>query len=141
MTSTKRAGTMAAIIATGLSLSACATIMEGSSQSIAIATTPTGATCRVERESEQLGSVAATPGSLRIDKSKNDIMVICDKAGFETARVSYSPEFVGTTFGNILLGGGIGAIVDASTGANYVYPTEVSLTLTPAAPATSSSEP
>ncbi|MGD9535551.1 MAG: hypothetical protein AB7P52_03965 [Alphaproteobacteria bacterium] len=125
----------------GLALSACATVMEGSSQSIAIATTPSGATCHVERESEQLGAVAGTPGSLHIEKSKNDITVTCAKPGFETARVSYSPEFVGTTFGNILLGGGIGAIIDASTGANYVYPTEVSLTLAPEEPATSSSEP
>jgi hypothetical protein len=38
------------------------------------------------------------------------------------------------TFGNILLGGGIGAIVDASTGANYEYPGEITLALAPMTP-------
>ena len=30
-------------------------------------------------------------------------------------------HFGGATFGNIVLGGGVGAIVDAASGANYSY--------------------
>jgi hypothetical protein len=113
------------------SLSACASIVEGSSQNVAINTTPTGCQCKVEREGELLATVPLTPASVHIDKSKNDIMVTCSKDGYETAMLMYSPEFVGTTFGNILLGGGIGAIVDAGTGANYIYPSQITLSLTP----------
>ena len=113
----------------------CATIMEGTAQSIAIQTTPPGATCTAIREGVTLGQVASTPGSIRVDKSKNDILVTCSKPGFQTASVGQSPRFVGTTFGNIILGGGVGAVVDAASGANFEYPNQVILQLAPEAPA------
>lgn len=103
-------------------LAGCATVMEGTSQSVAVATTPPGAVCTVDRAGTRLGQVAATPGSIHIDKSKNDLTVTCAKPGYQTATVSQTPHFVGTTFGNIILGGGIGAIVDAASGANYIPP-------------------
>jgi hypothetical protein len=112
-------------------LSGCATIMEGTAQSVQVATTPSGATCTVSRAGATLGQIASTPGSVRIDKSKNDLSVTCAEAGFHTATVTQSPHFVGTTFGNIVAGGLIGAAVDASTGANYEYPSQVILTLAP----------
>jgi hypothetical protein len=96
-----------------------------------VSTNPTGAACIVSREGVQLGSVNPTPGSIRVEKSKNDLSVTCSKDGRQTTTVSYSPRFNGTTFGNIVLGGGIGAIVDASTGANYDYPAQVSMELPP----------
>ncbi len=69
-----------------------------------------------------------------MDKSKNDLVVTCSKPGYETASITQSPKFVGTTFGNILLGGGIGVIVDASTGANYEYPAQINLEMAVNAP-------
>src|SRR5215469_16450448 len=82
----------------------CATIMEGTGQSVAISTTPPGAACSVIREGQTLGQVTSTPGSVRVDKSKNDLTVTCSKQGYPTASVTQTPKFVGTTFGNILLG-------------------------------------
>ena len=114
-----------------LPVAGCATIMEGSSQSVAIATTPAGAICNVDRAGLHLGTVSPTPGSLHVDKSKNDITVSCQKAGYQSASISQSPKFVGTTFGNIVAGGVIGAVVDAATGADFEYPTEVKLDLAP----------
>jgi hypothetical protein len=114
-----------------ISLGGCATVFEGTGQSVAVSTNPTGAACTVSREGVQLGSVNPTPGSIRVEKSKNDLSVTCSKEGRQTTTVSYSPTFNGTTFGNIVLGGGIGAIVDASTGANYDYPAQVSMELSP----------
>ncbi len=49
--------------------------------------------------------------------------VICTKAGMEPGLVTVVSEPKGMMFGNILFGGGIGAIVDHSTGAAYEYPT------------------
>ena len=117
--------------AAAVAVSGCATIIEGSSQAIAIDTTPPGASCSVEREGQQISSIASTPGSAHVDKSKNDITVTCNKPGYREAKMSYSPKFNGTTFGNIIAGGVIGVAVDASTGANYEYPNQVSITLTP----------
>ena len=121
-------------IALTLLLPGCATIMEGTGQSVTVKTTPAGASCEVDRAGQKLGTVNPTPGSLRIDKSKNDLSVSCDEAGYQHARVTSTPNFVGTTFGNILLGGVVGAVVDASTGANYSYPNEIDVTLAPIAP-------
>jgi hypothetical protein len=129
-TSLKSIGVIATLSAVG-----CATIMEGTGQSIAISTTPAGATCTVSREGGTLGQIASTPGSIRVDKSKNDIAVACSKSGYQTATITHSPHFVGTTFGNIALGGGTGAVVDASTGANYEYPAQINVELAPLSPA------
>jgi hypothetical protein len=115
-----------------LSTTGCATMVEGTSQSVTVSTEPPGANCTIDRVGTHLGTVNPTPGSVHIDKSKNDLTVACQKDGFTTATISSSPKFVGTTFGNLVLGGGVGAIVDAASGANYEYPTEIKLTLAPA---------
>lgn len=130
-----------AVILAGLSLTGCATIMEGTGQSVAVSTTPAGAQCDASHAGTHLGTVAATPGSLRIDKSKNDLQVTCAKNGYQRASSSYSPGFVGTTFGNLLVGGVVGVVVDAASGANYTYPKEVHMDLAPIAPGVSTIAP
>ncbi|MDO9712487.1 hypothetical protein [Paracraurococcus lichenis] len=117
-------------------LPACASVMEGTSESVAINTTPAGASCTVDRAGTRLGTVAPTPGSVNVAKSKNDITVACTKEGFEPAQVSASPKFVGTTFGNVLVGGLVGVAVDAATGANFDLPEKLDITLAPSAPPT-----
>lgn len=113
-------------------LSACATIVNGSSQTVTVSTTPPGATCTVDRVGARIGAVAQTPGSVRLDKSKNDLSVTCSKPGFQTATVSKAPSFGGATFANILLGvvgGPVAVMVDAASGANYEYPGDIRLDL------------
>lgn len=115
--------------ALALSLGGCATVVEGTSQSVAIATQPPGASCTVSREGVQLSAVISTPGSVKVDKSRKDITVTCSKEGYQTTSVNYSSSFNGMTFGNIILGGAVGAVVDASTGANYNYPKDITMAL------------
>ena len=110
-------------------LSACATIVNGSSQTVTVSTTPPGATCTVDRMGARIGAVAQTPGSVRLDKSKNDLSVTCSKPGFQTATVTKAPSFGGATFGNIIAGGVVGVVVDAASGANYEYPGDIRLDL------------
>ena len=82
--------------------------------------------------------ITATPGSVRLDKSKNDLSVTCAKDGYQTATVSRAASFGGATFGNIIAGGVIGVVVDAASGANYSYPDDIRMDLAaipaPAAP-------
>ena len=70
-----------------------------------------------------------TPNSVIVHKSTGDMSVDCNKdvaiAGHETL-VSKSN---GVVWGNILIGGGIGYIVDRNTGAGFDYPNEVTVTL------------
>ena len=113
-------------------LPACATIVNGSSQTVTVSTTPPAATCTLDRVGQRIGAIAATPGSVRVDKSKNDLSVTCAKDGYQTATVTHPPSFGGATFANILfglVGGPIAVIVDASSGANYSYPEDIRLDL------------
>jgi hypothetical protein len=117
------------MFATPIMLTGCATLMEGTGQSVTISTDPAGAACTVDRAGTRLGQVNPTPGSLHIDKSKNDLQVACGKEGFSSSTVSESPKFVGTTFGNVLIGGLVGVAVDAASGANFEYPAEIKVSL------------
>ena len=118
------------IVALGL-LAACASVVDGTSQTITVNTDPDGAVCEMNRDGKQIGVVNPTPGSLGVDKDKDDIALTCRKDGFLTETTSISSTFTGATFGNIILGGGIGILVDAASGANNRYPERVDLVLTP----------
>lgn len=118
-----------------IALSGCATIVNGSNQSVTVSTDPPGASCVLSRQGETVGAIAATPGSVQVSKSKNDVDVTCQKAGFVTASVAKSPSFGGATFGNILAGGLVGAVVDAASGANYTYPSEIHVPMAASQPA------
>ena len=65
----------------------------------------------------------STPGSIQIRRSNDDLLVVCTKDGIEPGRANVVSDTKGSMFGNILLGGGIGAVVDHNTGAAYEYPT------------------
>ncbi|BCW90151.1 hypothetical protein sos41_33190 [Alphaproteobacteria bacterium SO-S41] len=76
-----------------------------------------------------------------VTKSKHDILVACEKPGFQTTQVIAKSTFSGTTFGNILAGGIIGVAVDAASGANNEYPESVNVVLTPLNPAPAPAQP
>src|SRR5260221_12945167 len=119
-------GTIAAVAALGVALSGCASIVEGTTQSIAVTSPPTdGAKC-VLKSSEGTYYVT-TPGNATVHKTKNDLDVECDKDGFQHASLKVPAKFGAATVGNVLAGGIIGIGVDAATGANYSYPTAISV--------------
>ena len=70
-----------------------------------------------------------TPGSVGIRRSNDDLLIICTKEGFEPGRANAVSDTKGSMFGNILLGGGIGAIVDHNNGTAYEYPTLLQIIL------------
>ena len=111
---------IAAIAALGAALSGCATVVDGATQSVSVSTTPVqGAACTLTN-SEGTWYVTS-PGSVQVHKTKNDLTVTCSKDGYGPGNQVAVSKFGGATFGNIVLGGGVGAIVDAASGANYYY--------------------
>ena len=112
-----------------LLLTSCATLVNGSSQTITVSTTPQGATCTLDRVGVRVAVIGPTPGTIRLNKSKNELTVTCTKDGYETATVTHSPSFSFVTLGNVIAGGLVGVVVDASTGANYEYAEDVELTM------------
>ncbi|MEQ9244480.1 MAG: hypothetical protein RLO21_00680 [Nitratireductor sp.] len=121
------------VAACGMALmgSACSTIVEGTDQTVTVATDPSGAACELTRGGETVGVVNPTPGSILVDKSSDNISVICSKDGYQDASGTLTSEFEGMTFGNILFGGIIGVAVDASSGAMNEYPSSVTVRLIP----------
>jgi hypothetical protein len=111
--------------------SGCASIVEGTDQTVTVQTDPSGATCELKRDGANIAVVNPTPGSIVIGKSKDDVSVICDKDGYQRTASSLRSEFQGMTFGNILFGGLIGVAVDAGSGAMNEYPSQVTLILPP----------
>jgi hypothetical protein len=112
-------------------LGACSTIVEGTSQTIQINTIPSEAKCDLFREGAVIGTVASTPGSMTVKKNKQNIMVKCEKDGYQQASFNNKSDFAGATAGNLLLGGFIGVAVDAASGAANKYDGDVTITLQP----------
>lgn len=112
-----------------LCLTGCSTILEGRSQEIMINTSPEAATCVLKRKDETLGTITPTPGSMYVEKTKYDIMITCDKKGYETATYLNHSGEDGAVFGNIILGGGIGWAVDSATGSDNKYTSPVNISL------------
>jgi len=112
-------------------LSGCATIVKGTDQTVTVTTTPSGAMCELKRDGQTVAVVNPTPGSANIEKSKDDISVLCGKEGYQGGGGSLSSSFQGMTFGNLLFGGIIGVAVDAGSGAMHKYEKSVHVTLIP----------
>ncbi len=112
-------------------LSGCASIVEGTDQQVTINTTPDGAKCALSREGQVIGIANPTPQTLTLSKSRKDVTVLCQKAGYKEATAILDSEFESMTLGNLLIGGVIGVGVDAATGALNEYDNLITVPLTP----------
>ena len=121
-----RAATFAAVSAvTILNLSACATIMHGTSQDVGISSSPTGAAVWVDNA--QRGQ---TPLITKLSRKDNHIVKI-QMAGYQPFEATMTRSVSGWVWGNIAFGGLIGLAVDAISGGIYkLSPEQVSGTLT-----------
>ncbi len=75
----------------------CASILEGTDQTITVETSPTGANCRLYRKGKAVGQVI-TPGGVVVEKTKHDMTVECEKEGYETAKVHLDSGIEGAAF-------------------------------------------
>jgi hypothetical protein len=114
----------AAVAAVAIFVSGCASIVEGTTQSISVTTTPVGGANCVLTSSEGTYYVT-TPGNVTVHKTKNDLAVVCKHDGYVDAKTAVPSHFNGATVGNVIAGGVIGIGIDAATGANYNYPESV----------------
>src|SRR5471032_275658 len=69
-----------------------------------------------------------SPASVTVHKSTGDLAIDCKRDSFAGTAVAVSKSN-GAVWGNILLGGGIGYIVDRNTGAGFDYPATITVTL------------
>lgn len=115
-----------------LQLTGCASIIHGQNQSLSVATRDDqgelpGVVCKL---SNNKGAwFVTTPGSVVVQRSFEDLSLRCEKELFEPGVASAKSSTKGMAFGNILVGGIIGAGVDISTGAAYDYPTLITVAM------------
>lgn len=107
--------------------SGCSTLTgEGTSQNLSVLTYSadnkdlTGAQC--ELKNDEGSWTAVTPATVMVQRSNKDLMVKCTKSGFADARANVVSKTKANMWGNIIFGGGIGAIIDHNNGSAYQYP-------------------
>lgn len=115
-----------ATVAITCMLSGCASITTGQNQPLSVDTR--------DQQGKQVANVACrlvndkgtyfinTPGTVTVQRSYGDMHVNCTKEQLESGVATVKSSTKGMAFGNILLGGFIGAAVDAGSGAAYDYP-------------------
>ncbi len=111
------------------SATGCATIVNGKTQEVAIATNPPGATVNIDNAQTVL-----TPATVNLRRNKDYVFTIT-KDGFQTQTIPVTGVLSGWLLGNILLGGIIGGGVDAATGSGFTLtPETINITLVPLSP-------
>ncbi|PKP81014.1 MAG: hypothetical protein CVT79_12100 [Alphaproteobacteria bacterium HGW-Alphaproteobacteria-18] len=109
------------MLGAAMALGACATVTKGTDDTVKFESTPPGATVSFKEVSGRINQEGCvTPCTLEINR-KFTYSVEVAKEGYQTYVQLLEPKLSGDgtagMAGNILLGGVIGAAVDASTGA------------------------
>ena len=117
---------------TAVTVAACATVLEGTTQEITVTTLPEGASCVLERHGEVLATVLSTPATVEVKKDNAPIKLVCSEPHHLDASRVVLAGFDSYSAGNLLFGGMVGVVIDASTGAVNQYPSEISVMLPPA---------
>ncbi|MEQ1537363.1 MAG: hypothetical protein ABL928_00420 [Sphingorhabdus sp.] len=108
---------LAAITTMSMCLGGCATVLNGTDTEYTTKSEPEGATVKFTS-----GKECKTPCSLEF-RRKDDQRADITLPGYKPTYVLIQSKLGGSAFGNIILGGGIGAVVDGSNGAsNRLYP-------------------
>jgi len=115
-----------------VALSGCATITGDTVQSIKVETRMADggevrdADCELSNENGTFRM--KTPGDIVVRRASADMNVTCTKSGLPDARATATSRANAGMWGNIIIGGGIGAIIDHSKGTAYTYPKWLQLT-------------
>lgn len=116
-------------------LSGCASIVNGTSQTLSVSTVSTNGNpiskANCDLTNDKGNWYVVTPGTVTVHRSYGALSVKCKKNGYQDGLVSSSSSTKSMAFGNILFGGVIGAGVDISDGAAYHYPNMITVPMSP----------
>jgi hypothetical protein len=121
------------VLLLGLSLAftGCASVVNDSTHPMRVETKTesgqmiAGADCKLTND---YGTVSVKSGdTTQVRRSSKDLDITCKQADNPDASARAISRANGGMWGNIILGGGIGAIIDHNKGTAYTYPTWVQL--------------
>lgn len=109
-------------------VSGCSTLTgEGTAQNISVETIERGSGDRIidarcDLSNDEGAWTVLTPGSVMVHRSNKPLSVKCQKTGYIQDYSSVDSKTKANMWGNIIIGGGIGALIDHNNGAAYEYP-------------------
>ncbi|WP_326535967.1 hypothetical protein [Pseudorhodoferax sp.] len=119
------------ILSACLAATGCASVVNDSTHPIKVETKTeagqvvTGADCKLTND---YGSTPVKSGeTTQVRRSSKDLDIVCKHPDNPDATARAISRANAGMFGNIILGGGIGAIIDHNKGTAYTYPTWVQL--------------
>jgi hypothetical protein len=107
-------------------LSGCASIVNDSTNPVRLETYSKDGTeikdmeCKLENDYGPM--TVKTPGTVKVHRSSKDLQIVCTKTGELDAKGAAVSRANAGLAGNIIFGGGIGAIIDHNKGTAYTYP-------------------
>ncbi len=108
-------------------LSGCASVTQSEMHGAALSATylgkPVEPDCKLTNDRGTWDAKA--PSMVNVRKSGEDLNVVCKKEGMPDGLLKAISRAAGSMFGNIIIGGGIGAIIDHSSGKGYNYPDQL----------------
>ncbi len=117
--------------AAALLLTGCASVVNDKTHPIRIETKTqagdmvAGADCTLKNDKASSNAKSGETSNVR--RSNADLEIVCRHPGNPEAQAKAISRVNGGMFGNIILGGGIGAVIDHNTGNAYTYPSWVQL--------------
>jgi hypothetical protein len=119
------------LISACLAATGCATVMNEATQTIKVETqtangeTVAGADCKMSNDRESVS--VKSGGTTDVRRSASDLDIVCTHPDNPDASARAISRANSGMFGNIIIGGGIGAIIDHNKGTAYTYPTWIRL--------------
>lgn len=105
----------------------CSTITQSETQPLSLTATyegkPVDSQCQLKNDKGSWDAKA--PANVTVRKSNEDLEVVCKAEGMPDGLLKAISRAAGSMFGNIIFGGGIGAIIDHSKGTGYDYPDQL----------------
>lgn len=120
-----------ATLVTVLAFTGCASVLNDSTHPMKVETKSqsgdlvAGAECKL---SNDYGTITVKSGeTTQVRRSSKDLDIVCKDPKNPDANARAISRANGGMWGNIILGGGIGAIIDHNKGTAYTYPTWIQL--------------
>ena len=125
----KNAFAVGVVVASFVVLPGCATITSSELQTLTLTTASkegqsvAKANCVLQNDKGRWQAVS--PSAVAVRRSAQDLIVTCSKEGTPDGQLRAVSRAAAGMFGNIIFGGGVGAIIDHTKGTGYNYPDDL----------------
>ena len=111
------------VMSSAFVLAGCSTVTQSAFQTLALTATHQGQTvepvCKLTNDHGEWDAKA--PAMVKVRKSAEDLNVTCKQVGMPDGLLKAVSRAAGSMWGNMIVGGAIGAFVDHSNGKGYDY--------------------